>query len=77
MAVPYDDNVVVVVALFGAVEEEEGMYYEVLLQFVLLGNLNHPQTGTEISIASVCSVQNLELVVAAAEQWALVVFSTH
>ena len=53
------------------------MYYEVLLQFVLLGNLNHPQTGTEISIASVCSVQNLELVVAAAEQWALVVFSTH
>ena len=67
MAVPYEN----VVALFGAVEEE-GVYYEVLLQFVPLDNLDHPKIGTEISIASVGSVQKLVVVVAAAvatEQW--------
>ena len=67
MAVPYEN----VVALIGAVGEE-GMYYEVLLQFVPLDNLDHPQIGTEISIASVGSVQKLVVVVAAAvaaEQW--------
>ena len=51
---PYE-NVVVdgVVALLDAVEAE-WMYYEMLLQFVLLDHPNHQQIETETSIAPVC-----------------------
>ena len=52
MALPYE-KVVVVVALYGAVEAE-WMNFEMLQRFVILDHLNHQQIETETSIASVC-----------------------
>ena len=53
MALPYEKVVVVVVALYGAVEAE-WMNFEMLQRFVILDHLNHQQIETETSIASVC-----------------------
>ena len=62
-AVPYEN--VVVVALFGAAEEE-WMYFEMLPQFVLIDHLKHQQIETGILIASVCSVPQPAVVVVVA-----------
>lgn len=57
----------VIVALFAVAEEEE-MYGEKMPHHAMLEKLNHPYVAQDMSIASVHSVLQTAVAVAAAEQ---------